>query len=252
MHYKTLGIPATASASVIREAYRRLARQYHPDFNPGDKSAAERFKNVQEAYEVLSDPRKRQTYDDVNSFWDGGSSRTGSDMPGGADQHPARKADSFENTGWMQEEGLDSSSRDFYVPGFGEKRVPPAGVALKDVLKSFLADAAIGLLAMVVAFEVARRYGGFNFAEPWLFALPIPHFVAGFLFGYTPGNCWMKAARINTLYLLYVGYIIANDGPQWGKMWPDLALVYPPTVLGVYLRHLLKRIVKSLPVRKTS
>src|ERR1039457_7431886 len=52
-YYETLGVPRKADAEEIRKAYRKLARKYHPDLNPGDKSSEERFKNVQEAYDVL-------------------------------------------------------------------------------------------------------------------------------------------------------------------------------------------------------
>ncbi len=62
-YYQTLGVPRKARAEEIRKAYRRLARKYHPDVNPGDKSAEERFKKVQEAYDVLSDAKKKQMYD---------------------------------------------------------------------------------------------------------------------------------------------------------------------------------------------
>src|SRR3990167_704396 len=66
--YQTLGVNRKASAEAIRKAYRRLARKYHPDFNPGDKAAEERFKKATEAYEVLSEPKKREMYDRLGYY----------------------------------------------------------------------------------------------------------------------------------------------------------------------------------------
>src|SRR5580693_157200 len=62
-YYELLGVSHSAAVKDIRAAYRKLARKYHPDLNPGDKSAEEKFKQIQEAYEVLSDSKKRQMYD---------------------------------------------------------------------------------------------------------------------------------------------------------------------------------------------
>jgi molecular chaperone DnaJ len=62
-YYELLGVPRKAGQKEIRQAYRKLARKYHPDLNPGDKSSEEKFKQVQEAYDVLSDAKKRQMYD---------------------------------------------------------------------------------------------------------------------------------------------------------------------------------------------
>ena len=66
-YYKILGVERKASVAEIRKAYRKLAMQYHPDRNPGDKQAEERFKEINEAYQVLSDPQKRTHYDRLGS-----------------------------------------------------------------------------------------------------------------------------------------------------------------------------------------
>lgn len=62
-YYELLGVPRKAGQKEIRQAYRKLARKYHPDLNPGDKSSEDKFKQIQEAYDVLSDSKKRQAYD---------------------------------------------------------------------------------------------------------------------------------------------------------------------------------------------
>ena len=67
-YYELLGVPRKASAKDIRAAFRKLARKYHPDLNPGDKSSEEKFKQLQEAYDVLSDSKKRQMYDQYGFY----------------------------------------------------------------------------------------------------------------------------------------------------------------------------------------
>src|SRR5665811_1357310 len=69
-YYGILGVKKTASADDIRKAFRKLARKYHPDVNPGDKSAEEKFKTLSEANDVLSDPKKRKIYDQVGFYSD--------------------------------------------------------------------------------------------------------------------------------------------------------------------------------------
>ena len=69
-YYETLGVKKSASEDEIRKAFRKLARKYHPDVNPGDKSAEEKFKALSEANEVLSDPKKRKIYDQVGFYSD--------------------------------------------------------------------------------------------------------------------------------------------------------------------------------------
>lgn len=68
-YYRILGVPRTASGEEIKKAYRRLARKYHPDVNPGSKAAEEKFKEINEAYAVLSDPERRRRYDQLGADW---------------------------------------------------------------------------------------------------------------------------------------------------------------------------------------
>jgi curved DNA-binding protein len=72
-YYETLGLSRQASDDQIRAAYRKLARKYHPDVNPGSKEAEEKFKEINEAYSVLSDPQKRKQYDELGQNWKAGA-----------------------------------------------------------------------------------------------------------------------------------------------------------------------------------
>jgi DnaJ-class molecular chaperone len=69
-YYQVLGVDRGASADAIKAAFRKLARKYHPDVNPGDKKAEDRFKEINEAHEVLGDPGKRKKYDELGSNWE--------------------------------------------------------------------------------------------------------------------------------------------------------------------------------------
>ncbi|HEY5628706.1 MAG TPA: J domain-containing protein [Candidatus Limnocylindrales bacterium] len=88
-YYQILGVPRSASQADIKKAFRKLAREYHPDRNPGDKAAERKFKDANEANEVLSDPEKRKQYDVLGANWDqyqrAGGGRSGTDPfgPGG-------------------------------------------------------------------------------------------------------------------------------------------------------------------------
>ena len=79
-YYKVLGVDRTADKDTIARAFKKLARKYHPDFNPGDKNAEEKFKEINEAYDVLKDPKKRQMYDQLGSNWKQGQQFSNADF----------------------------------------------------------------------------------------------------------------------------------------------------------------------------
>jgi len=86
-YYDILGVPRNATEKEIKQAYRRLARKYHPDVNPGNKQAEEKFKEISEAYEVLSDKEKRAKYDQFGEYWKQASQQGQAGWPGGFTTH---------------------------------------------------------------------------------------------------------------------------------------------------------------------
>ena len=83
-YYKALGVAKTAKPAEIKTAYRKLARKYHPDSNQGDAKAEERFKEISEAYSVLSDEKRRKEYDEARSMFGGGFRVPTGSRPGAA------------------------------------------------------------------------------------------------------------------------------------------------------------------------
>ena len=122
-YYQTLGLDKTATPEQIKKAYRKLARQHHPDVNPNDKTAGQKFKELNEANEVLSDPEKRKKYDRFGADWQryqqqpGGGPGRGSQPGGGFDWGQYTQGGGQGGQGSPFEEGEDFS--DFFGSLFG-------------------------------------------------------------------------------------------------------------------------------------
>src|SRR4030095_13327024 len=116
-YYELLGVSRKAGAKDIRAAFRKLARKYHPDLNPGDKAAEEKFKQLQEAYDVLSDSKKRQMYDQYGFYSE--NVPTGDYGPrGGSENNVNFDFDGFEFVGGGTP-GSGASFRDLFSQFFG-------------------------------------------------------------------------------------------------------------------------------------
>ena len=138
-YYGALGVDRKAKSDQIRKAYRRLARKYHPDVNPGNKQAEEKFKEIQEAYNVLSDDKKRKIYDQYGFYSDNipaSAYEAYAQGPGGpAGAGPSVDFSGFDFSDFMPQEerssGFGSSFRDIFSQIFagGEGRGAAAGPA---------------------------------------------------------------------------------------------------------------------------
>ena len=121
-YYKILGVERKASADDIRSAYRKLAMQYHPDKNPGDKKAEDKFKEINEAYQVLSDEQKRARYDQLGSAYS--DFRTGGGRPG-----------DFRWDDWFQQQQGGQQR------GYGNAEEPFTGGNFSDFFRSIFGEA---------------------------------------------------------------------------------------------------------------
>src|SRR5215467_14093734 len=128
-YYELLGVSRKASAKDIRAAFRKLARKYHPDLNPGDKAAEEKFKQLQEAYDVLSDTKKRQMYDQYGFYSE--------NVPSG-DYRPG--------TGGESNVNFDFSGFDFSGAGS-----PGGGTSFRDLFSQFFGGRSAGVEEEAVA-----------------------------------------------------------------------------------------------------
>jgi curved DNA-binding protein len=126
-YYATLGVSTTSTEKEIKQTYRKLARRFHPDVNPGDKSAEAKFKEINEAYEVLGDPEKRKKYDELGANWRmyEQAQRSGAESPFDAGQWTANAGGGSGGYRTMTEDemrdlfGTEDPFSDFFRTFFG-------------------------------------------------------------------------------------------------------------------------------------
>jgi DnaJ-class molecular chaperone len=152
-YYKVLGVAETASADEIKKAYRKLAKKYHPDVTGGDKAKAEKFKEVTEANEVLSDPKKRGEYDEQrkNPFAGHGVDGGGPGGPGGVDldellrnMGAGRGGRTRVHVGGSPFGGIGEMFGDLFSGGGAQARAPRRGEDVVAKLEVELPDMALG------------------------------------------------------------------------------------------------------------
>ena len=119
-YYEILGVKRDAKPEEIKKAYRRLARKYHPDVNPGDKASEERFKLTTEAHDVLSDPKKRTVYDRFGQYSDNLADAAARGAgPAGGHTAPGFDFSGFDWSSSTTTSGGGTSFRDIFADLFG-------------------------------------------------------------------------------------------------------------------------------------
>jgi len=155
-YYATLAVPRNAAPAEIKKAFRRLARQYHPDVNKGNAAAERRFKEVNEANEVLSDPQKRKAYDALGADWEAYQRAGSGGAPGGDPFAAFRRGQGgvrFEYRGDPEDlAGFSDFFRTFFAGGVagaeasagaehGRRRTATVGLGFDDLLGGLGLDA---------------------------------------------------------------------------------------------------------------
>ncbi|MFN7921265.1 MAG: J domain-containing protein [Bryobacteraceae bacterium] len=133
-YYEVLGLQRGASEDDIRKAYRRLARKYHPDLNPGDKTAEDRFKTLQEAYDILSDAKKRKVYDQFGFYSENMQFPPGAGFPGGGQRGPTVDFGGFDFSDIFTNQGQGGHPGG---PGGAQGGTGPGGFGFGDLFGQF-------------------------------------------------------------------------------------------------------------------
>jgi molecular chaperone DnaJ len=155
-YYAVLGVPSDASDKDVTKAYRKLAKQYHPDANPGNREAEERFKEVSAANDVLSDPAKRKEYDEVRRMVASGAYAGGPGGPGGFGFNPGGGGFQFDDTvdlgdllGGLFNRGAGGGARGFGGGRRAQRHAPQRGADLESEITIDFLDAVHGITTAV-------------------------------------------------------------------------------------------------------
>lgn len=140
-YYQILGVNRNATEKEIKQAFRRLARKHHPDLNPGDKSAEDKFKKINAAYEVLSDPEKRRKYDQFGDQWEYAEQYAKSAGSEGSRQDFARDGVTFEYSNVGDLGDIFSELFGGFGSGTGMKGRPPRGQDMEYPIEVSLEEA---------------------------------------------------------------------------------------------------------------
>jgi hypothetical protein len=236
-YYGTLGVPRTASSDELRKAHRKLARRYHPDLHPANKLAEERFRKVQEAYDVLSDADARRKYDQTAFDSETVPAGTPAGATGGAGARPAARVDPFARREWVRWGAAPNAGlRDYYAAPRDNKMSRTDG----GVLAFLLVCGFVGtrILPSIATSRTMASLGCAGYAA----FVPIGVlFALGFLFGGARGSFLARCALINAAaWCCLVLYC-------WGAEilpWPEITHILPwalpthtPIILGMYFRR---------------
>jgi molecular chaperone DnaJ len=142
-YYAILGLKKTATAEDVRKAFRKLARKHHPDVNPGDKKAEEKFKEISEANEVLSDPKKRKIYDQIGFYSDSIDPKAAEAYAAGGGAGPFAAGNPFGGYSPGGGQRVDFDLRDFDFGGAGAQG--GRGASFRDIFSGIFGGAGGGM-----------------------------------------------------------------------------------------------------------
>jgi len=255
-YYAIIGVATTASADEIHRAYRKLARRYHPDLNPGNSSAEESFRTVQEAYEVLRHHGRRKIYDQANESRQNESARSAGKTAEAANPRRAPDPAHFHPAGGAASRPVrDFGSFDDAPHEVRGARKPSRRRAGRSTLADFVVClVAVASVSAVLAFSVIGDTPSW-----WFVAIPTALFAGGFLLSeeimrlMIVGGLILAARFVPYFWIdeqhvrSYRSYLQSNN---FKRLHPEIGveMIIIPTASGVLLRRRADRRKSGLPL----